>query len=94
MTLAEQLGNVGSEIERASRWEERGYGAHRDKALDRALELMDLTLSDKRWRGLRLQELARLREVICDTFFVNKEYGARPADLDRYFFSFAVEARA
>src|SRR3989344_9359629 len=50
MSLAEQLGNIGSEVSRARRAE--GKQEERFKAAtDRALELFDLTLSDVRWRG-------------------------------------------
>jgi len=34
-------------------------------AFDRALERLDLTLADGRWRGRR-KEIARARELLCD----------------------------
>jgi hypothetical protein len=92
LSLVEQLANVGSEIGRMRRW------AGRDErlmtaAFDRALELLDLTLADPRWRG-RLREIARARELLCDAAAGGREYATTLEDLDRYFLAFAVAARA
>lgn len=91
LSLAEQLGNVGSEISRAKNWQSRDKKIS-ENALIRTLELLDLTLSDKRWR-YRLKELARVREVLGDLFTGGKEYKSTFEDLDRYFFNFAIAAR-
>ncbi|MDP3770266.1 MAG: hypothetical protein U1A25_00085 [Candidatus Sungbacteria bacterium] len=93
LSLAEQLGNVGSEIHRVVMFKERDEKRYQD-AIDRAFELMDLTLKDKRWRGLRLRELARVREMIGDAMFGGKKYDTTFEYLDRYFFAFAFAARA
>ena len=61
-------------------------------AFDRALELLDLTLADARWRG-RLKEIARARELLCDAASGGREYGATLDELDRYFLEFALLAR-
>ena len=92
LSLAEQLGNVGSEVGRMRRW------TGRDErlvigAFERALELLDLTLADPRWRH-RLREIARARELLCDAAAGGNEYGTTLPDLDRYFLAFAVAARA
>lgn len=91
-SLAEQLGNIGSEVGRAQNWigkdEARFQGA-----FDRALELFDKTLEDPRWKGLRRREIARAREVFCDAAEGGKEYGSTLKQVDAYFFSFAVAAR-
>ncbi|MGH7267939.1 MAG: hypothetical protein ACREMB_24245 [Candidatus Rokuibacteriota bacterium] len=92
LSLAEQLANVGSEVGRLRRWtgrDERLAGA----AFERALELLDLTLADARWRG-RLKEIARAREVLCDAASGGHRYGSTLEALDRYFLAFAVAARA
>ncbi|OHB21791.1 MAG: hypothetical protein A2939_01685 [Parcubacteria group bacterium RIFCSPLOWO2_01_FULL_48_18] len=92
-SLAEQLGNIGSEASRAMRWKNKDEKLFQG-AIDRALELFDLTLADPRWRGGRLREIARAREVFCDTFLNDgKEYQSTPQDLDRYFYYFALIAR-
>ncbi|MCG3176506.1 MAG: hypothetical protein MOGMAGMI_01461 [Candidatus Omnitrophica bacterium] len=90
LTLLEQLGNVGSEVERAVRWKD--VDASR-KAAERALELMDLTLDDLKNRS-RLKEIARAREVLADYFFGGNGYLSTPASLSGYFFPFALAARA
>ncbi len=95
MSLSEQLGNVGSEIGRAANNLRMGNLERHDGALTRAFELMDLTLSDKRWQGLRLREIARLREVCADTFYgKGGEYGSTPESLEKYLYYFAVAARS
>ena len=91
MPLADQLGNIGSEVGRALHWQGKDDELFRG-AVERALELFDLTISDSRWAG-RLREIARAREVFCDAVYGGKEYGSSLKDLDRYFFQFALAAR-
>lgn len=91
LSLVEQLGNIGSEVSRAFRWQGKDEKLFQ-KAVERALELFDLTLEDSRWRG-RLREIARAREVFCDTVFGDKEYGSTLEDLNRYFLQFGLAAR-
>jgi len=92
MSLAEQMGNIGSEVGRAAKTEnqnpERFWGA-----VERALELFDLTLADERWRG-RLKEIGRAREVFCDAVLGGHEYNSFLPDLERYFMLFALLARS
>lgn len=80
----------------AGRWHELSLAEQMGKeraALDRALELMDLTLSDPKHR-LRLRELCRSREVLCDYFFGDNTHRSTPDSLEAYFTVFAVMARA
>ena len=91
LSLAEQLGNVGSEVGRMLR--ARGRDERRmTAAFERALELLDLTLGDPRWRGRR-KEIARARELLCDAAAGGRDYGTTLEDLDRYFLAFAMLAR-
>ena len=90
LSLAEQLGNIGSEVSRAIK--ARGDRKRFENAVVRALELFDLTLCDIRWRT-RLKEITRAREVFCDTALGNCEYGTSLEDLDKYFYYFALAAR-
>ena len=92
LSLREQLGNVGSEINRAILWRGKDEKKYQD-SINRACELMDLTLQDPRWRNERLRELKRVREMIDDVITGGKEYGSTLEDLDRYFFAFAFAAR-
>lgn len=94
LSLAEQLGNVGSEFGRAVRWSS-SRPALSEKAFHRALELLDLTLDDPRHRRSlpRLREIARAREVVADFFSGENRYGSTAASLQKYFDAFAVAAR-
>lgn len=92
LTLMEQLGNIGSEVGRASRARSQGNQDRFAGALDRALELFDLTLADDRWRGRR-REIARAREVVCDFLVGDNEYGSTVDSLESYFLPFALAAR-
>lgn len=94
LSLAEQLGNVGSEVSRAVKWTARRPELARG-ALERALELFDLTLDDPRHRQSppRLREIARAREVVVDFFDGSNEYQSTAVGLQRYFDAYALAAR-
>ena len=93
LSLANQLGNVGSEYERALSWKQRGEVARFELAFARLLELLDLTIADSRWQNHRLKELTRLREVICDELFNEVHEFSHPTDLRGYFLYFGILAR-
>ncbi|MEO8065824.1 MAG: hypothetical protein ABI643_03145 [Candidatus Doudnabacteria bacterium] len=84
MTLAEQLGNVGSEYSRAVSSRKRNDQAKFEGASKRFLELLDLTINDPRWSAARKREFLRLREVGCADY---------PENLQAYFDQFALMAR-
>jgi hypothetical protein len=94
LSLAEQCGNVGSEISRAIRWTTKNP-ATAQAALYRGLELFDLMLADPQHRGSvgRLREIARAREVVVDFLAGTNEYGSTGPSLQRYFDQFALAAR-
>ncbi|MGE3167146.1 MAG: hypothetical protein AB7O52_19745 [Planctomycetota bacterium] len=92
LTLLEQLGNVGSEVSRALRARAADNKARQEAAFERALELIDLTIADARWRGRR-RELCRAREVLCDFFVGDNAYDSTAESLDRYFLAFGMAAR-
>ena len=94
MTIAEQLGNVGREYERALRWKHRDDKDRFEHAFARLLELVDLTISDPRWKNHRLKELTRLREVICDELYNEVPEFLHPCDLRQYFLYFGILARS
>jgi hypothetical protein len=91
LSLAEQLANIGSEVSRASKWQGKDKNIFWG-AVERALELFDLTLADSRWKG-RLQEIARTREVFCDTVLGGKNYKSSFEDIESYFLPFAFLVR-
>lgn len=92
MPFLDQIANIGSEVERALNWKAKHNEAHSQKAFERALELMDLTLKN-RWSGSRLKEVARVREALVDYFFGANEFGSTEKSWRRYFYHFAYAAR-
>jgi hypothetical protein len=91
LSLCCQMGNIGSEVGRAARWRDKDYKIF-ESAVFRAIELLDLTLADPRWR-FRCKEIARAKEVLCDTFLGGKEFNATFLSLEKYFYHFAYAAR-
>ncbi|MEK9180649.1 MAG: hypothetical protein AAB871_00240 [Patescibacteria group bacterium] len=89
LTLAEQLGNIGSEFSRALNAKRQGNVERFEGSVMRFFELMDLTLVDRRWKGNRRRELARTREQAAAEFET-----AAPGGLQKYFDQFALVARA
>lgn len=92
LPLMEQLGHVGSEIDRAFHWQVQGDREASLRAIDRALELIDLTIDDPRHRD-RLKEILRMREVVCDYFYGDNVYQASADSLKKYFLGFALAVR-
>jgi hypothetical protein len=87
----EQMANVGSEVERTISWREKNK-EYSQKAFERALELLDLTIADKKNKK-RLKELLRVREALADYFFFDNEYGSSDKLWQKYFFSFTWAVR-
>jgi len=91
-SLAEQMGNIGSETDRAIMWLKKNNKPYSENAVFRALELLDLTIADERWSKGR-KELTRAREIICDVFLGDNEYHIPMEWIQKYFFQFALVAR-
>ena len=91
LTLAEQMGNIGSEVSRMIKW--RNYNSDiAERAFERMLELLSATISCQT-EGHRLRELTRVRELM-----VSDWYSTQSADdvswdgFNQYFTQFAVLA--
>ena len=93
LPFLEQMANIGSEVERALNWQAKGNVAYSQKAFERALELVDLTL-DSATGMARLKELARLREAVADYFAGANQFKSTEASWRRYFLPFAFAARS
>ncbi len=91
LSLKEQLANIGSEVGRTRHWKEKDEKLYWG-AVERALELFDLTLDDPRWQGRRW-EIGRARELFCDAVLGGKEYGSSLENMERYLLQFALAAR-
>ncbi len=89
----EQMANVGAEFGRAINWREKDK-KRSDAAFERGLELLDLTIDDKKnhMHG-RLVELCRLREVLIDYFLYDNVYGSSDEKWNNYFYGFNYAAR-
>lgn len=93
LPLAEQMANIGSEIGRATTWQKKDNSRF-EGAVGRAMELIDLTLEDRRWNN-RLLELGRFKEFFCDAVLGGHEYGTTFSSLEKYLMPFMnVTARA
>lgn len=93
MSLAEQLGNVGSEFDRAVRWKQKNKTQLAYSSAQRTLDQLDATLVDNRHAGPRRREIARLREEVCRELFTEEIDIQSAKQLQRYFLAFAIAAR-
>ena len=91
LSLAEQFGNIGSEVGRAAKWQGKDENSFWG-AVTRAMELLDLTQSDKRWNRRRF-EINRAKETFADAVLGGKEYQSNLKDLEKYFMLFALAAQ-
>ena len=89
--LVVQFANIGSEVERALKWEAGGKEERSRRALERGLELLSLTIADPKHRG-RLKEMTRLREVLLDYFLGDNLHRSTPESWHSYFHPFGVAA--
>ncbi len=93
LTFFEQMANIGSEVERTIRWKGKGRTDVGLRAMERALELLDMTVDDPKNRS-RLRELTRVREALADHMFFDNEYASTDLSWQRYFLHFTWGARA
>jgi len=92
LSFCEQMANVGSEVSRAFNWRKKGKDTLAENAVNRALELLDLTIGTVR-QPSRLKELLRARECLVDYFYGSNEYLSSEQLLRRYFDIFAFALR-
>lgn len=93
LDLVTQLANVGSEFSRYNSLKSLGDIENAEKASDRLLELLDLTIADQRWSTKR-GELLRLREVVCCIMYDTHDYEVSSQTINNYFLDFALLARS
>ena len=73
LSFFEQMANIGSEVERTILWKNKNNFEYSIKAIEKGLELLDLTINDLKNRK-RLKELTRLREVLVDYFYFDNQF--------------------
>jgi hypothetical protein len=91
LSFFEQMANIGSEVERAISWKNRNKDFSK-KAVDRALELLFLSIDDKK-NMPRLKELTRVYENIGDYFYGDNVYKSNDLLWQKYFYNFAFAVR-
>jgi len=89
-SIFEQMANVGAEVERAINWKKKDR-RYSQLALERALELLDLTIDDPKNKN-RLKEIIRVREMLVDYFFEN-QYASTAKFWHQYFYPFNYATR-
>ncbi len=92
LSFLEQMANVGSEVERSIKWKDKGNIEYFKLAFGRAIELLDLTIEDKK-NVHRLRELLRVREALADYFLFDNVYGSSKKKWQNYFYFFNFAAR-
>ena len=92
MTLMEQLANIGSEVGRFFSSKQLEKEQRAQIALERALELFDMTLADSKNRQ-RYKEIARAREMFAGNMYNNGDFSKEALFWQKYFFAFTVRSR-
>jgi hypothetical protein len=92
MPLAEQMANVGSEVSRALNWQKKGNNDLSQRAFNRALELLDMTIAPIK-KYSRLRELFRVREALVDFFYGANNFSSSELLWRKYFDHFTYLAR-
>ncbi|MDO8488786.1 MAG: hypothetical protein Q7S42_01550 [Candidatus Omnitrophota bacterium] len=86
------MANIGSEVERALNWRTKKNADYAQKAFERALELIDLTLdSDSNYSHLK--EVTRMREAIVDYFLGVNQFMSSEGSWRNYFSPFTFASR-
>lgn len=90
-TIFQQLGNIASELSRVRHWRAKSDLKSCNASLERVLELIDLTISDKK-NISRVGEIGRLREIIADLYGQTGYYKVNLGELEKLLFDFAIRA--
>lgn len=92
LTFPAQMANIGSEVIRAINWKNKNNHEYSQKAFERALELLSLTIAGNKNKS-RFKELTRLYEALVDYFAFDNEYKSSDKSWQNYFLAFNYLAR-
>ena len=92
LSFAEQMANIGSEVSRALNWKNKGNAEYCQKATNRILELLSLTL-DNLTISSHYKELTRLREAIVDYFYGTNQFSSSEILWRKYFDYFVYASK-
>jgi hypothetical protein len=82
---------VGSDVERTIQWKKKNNLEYSQQACERALELLDLTISDSKNKN-RLKEIVRVRGMFADHYMGINEFSFTDEYWQEYFFDSAYAA--
>ncbi len=91
-SIFEQMANVGIEILRAISWKKKGNEKKFLDAFYRSLELIDLTINDKKNKKY-LKEILRIREILADYLIGDNLYCSTDKDWEKYFYPYMLVSR-
>lgn len=91
LNIVEQMANVGSEVSRTINWKRRSK-EDAEISFRRALELLLFTIMDPK-NKVRLSELTRVKETLCDWYTKGGKYSTTDNDWQKYFLEFAIASR-
>ena len=91
LSFFNQMANIGAEIGRAINWRQKDKNKS-NAAFERGIELLDLTIEDKKNHKGKLKELCILREVLVDYFCFDNMYGSTDEKWNNYFYGFNYAA--
>ena len=84
MTIQDQIGNIGSEVNRAIRWEKKGDLKRAQDFCKKAKELLQITMEDPKNRH-RIGELFNAMSELEDRFFGDNIYQTTDEMLRKYY---------
>lgn len=91
-SIFEQMANIGAEVGRAINWKKKNNCKMSMNAFYRALELIDLTVDDKKNKN-SLKEILRLREILADYMVGDNIYQSNDKHWEKYFYPFNYAIR-
>lgn len=92
MPILLQMGNIGSEVSRALKWQAKGRSDRMNTAIDRALELFDWTIAAQQHASI-LREILLAREEFCQYFFDGQDFQVDPEKMLNYYNGFVMMSR-
>ena len=93
LSFCEQMANIGSEVSRALNWKNKANNEYCQKAVNRALELLYLTINTVTIQS-HYKELTRLREALIDYFLGENQFCSSEKLWRKYFDHFIFRGRS
>lgn len=94
LSFVEQMANIGSEVERTLKWQEKHNTQFSYKAFARGFELVSLTIECHSGDAAKLKELSRLKELLADSVVFENTYRSSNESWRKYFRAFNWAARS